>query len=84
MQVCPVAAKMPEITPFTALSMSASSKTMFGDLPPSSMADALQAARRRFVDALPGGVRAGERDLGDERMLDQRRADFVRRSRSRR
>ena len=37
MHVCPVAAKMPEITPFIALSSSASSKTMFGDLPPSSM-----------------------------------------------
>ena len=37
MHVCPVAAKMPEITPFTAFSMSASSNTMFGDLPPSSI-----------------------------------------------
>ncbi len=37
MHVCPVAAKMPEMTPFTALSRSASSNTMFGDLPPSSM-----------------------------------------------
>ena len=37
MQVWPVAAKMPEIAPLTALSISASSNTMFGDLPPSSM-----------------------------------------------
>ena len=36
MQVWPVAAKMPEIAPFTAASRSASAKTMFGDLPPSS------------------------------------------------
>ena len=38
-------------------------------------ADALQPARRGFVDALAGGVRAGERDLADERMLDQSGAD---------
>ena len=37
MHVCPVAAKIPETAPFTASSRSASSKTMFGDLPPSSM-----------------------------------------------
>ena len=37
MQACPVAAKMPATTPFTAWSMSASSNTMFGDLPPSSI-----------------------------------------------
>ena len=36
MQVWPDAAKMPEIAPLTASSMMASSKTMFGDLPPSS------------------------------------------------
>ena len=36
MQVCPVAAKMPDTAPLTAASRSASSNTMFGDLPPSS------------------------------------------------
>ncbi len=36
MQVWPVAAKIPEIAPETASSRMASSKTMFGDLPPSS------------------------------------------------
>ena len=35
-QLCPDAAKIPAIDPFTALSISASSKTMKGDLPPSS------------------------------------------------
>ena len=35
-QVWPVAAKIPAMTPLTALSRSASGKTMFGDLPPSS------------------------------------------------
>ena len=36
MQVCPVAAKIPETTPFTALSIAASLNTMLADLPPSS------------------------------------------------
>ena len=75
MHVCPVAAKMPEITPFTALSMSASSNTMFGDLPPSSIVTRFMPARGGFVDPLAGRVGSGERDLRDERMLDQRRAD---------
>ena len=35
-QLCPVAPKIPAMDPFTALSMSASSNTMNGDLPPSS------------------------------------------------
>ena len=36
MQVWPVAAKMPETTPLTASSSTASSNTMLADLPPSS------------------------------------------------
>ncbi len=36
MQVWPVAAKMPETAPLTALSRLASSNTMLADLPPSS------------------------------------------------
>ena len=36
MQVWPVAAKMPETAPAAAADRSASSNTMFGDLPPSS------------------------------------------------
>ena len=36
MQVWPVAAKMPAMTPLAAASRSASANTMFGDLPPSS------------------------------------------------
>ena len=36
MQVCPVAAKMPDTTPLTALSRSASGNTSCADLPPSS------------------------------------------------
>ena len=41
-QLCPDAAKMPETTPFTAWSRSASSNTMFGDLPPSSSVTVLR------------------------------------------
>src|ERR1051325_5274407 len=36
MQVCPAAAKIPATTPIAAFGMFASSKTMLGDLPPSS------------------------------------------------
>jgi hypothetical protein len=36
MQVWPVAAKMPETTPLTASSSTASANTMLADLPPSS------------------------------------------------
>ena len=38
---------------------------------------ALQTARGRFVDALTSGVRAGERHLGHQRVLDQRPAHLV-------
>src|SRR3954451_25411662 len=36
MQVWPVAANIPDTAPFTASSITASSKTIFGDLPPNS------------------------------------------------
>ncbi len=75
MQVWPVAAKMPETTPFTAFSMCASSNTMLGDLPPSSMLTRFRPLRRGLVDQRAGAVGAGERHLGDQRVLDQRRAD---------
>ncbi|MCY1228105.1 hypothetical protein D9M72_404030 [compost metagenome] len=42
MQVCPVAAKMPEMAPKAACSRSASSNTTLGDLPPSSIAVCLR------------------------------------------
>ena len=74
MQVWPVAAKIPATTPLAAASRSASAKTMFGDLPPSS-----SVTRARCVG---GAVHHGacrspsrrERDLVDARVLDQRRA----------
>ena len=73
MHVCPVAAKMPETTPLAAASRSASSKTMFGDLPPSS---------RRYLGDVVGGVLhdqlaclrgAGKRHLVHPRVADQGR-----------
>ena len=80
MQVWPVAAKMPEIAPFTACSRSASSNTMLGDLPPSSSAMRLKPRaafslitaarlRRAPVKAIlrPAGARtSGVADLGAE------------------
>ena len=44
MQVWPLAAKMPEIAPFTAWSRLASSNTMLADLPPSSSVTRLKSA----------------------------------------
>ncbi len=39
-------------------------------------ADAFEPLGCGFIDALAGGVGAGEGDLGDFRVFDQRRADF--------
>ena len=56
MQVCPVAAKMPETTPLAAASRSASSKTMFGDLPPSSRVTLAMWSAASFMTCLPVSV----------------------------
>src|SRR4051794_32329949 len=58
MHVCPAAAKMPAMTPTAALATFASSKTMFGDLPPNSSVHpmnllAAAAAMREPVAVLP-------------------------------
>ncbi len=58
MQVWPAAAKMPATTPIAALATLASSKTMLGDLPPSSSVEpmnrhAVAAAMREPVAVLP-------------------------------
>ena len=65
MQVWPVAAKMPATTPLAAASRSASSKTMLGDLPPSSSVTRARCAAAPRITALPVSVAAGERDLVD-------------------
>ncbi len=56
MQVCPVAAKMPATTPLAAASRSASSKTMLGDLPPSSSVTRARCSAAPFITALPVAV----------------------------
>ena len=56
MQVCPVAAKMPATTPLAAASRSASAKTMFGDLPPSSRDTRARWSAAPFITALPVSV----------------------------
>ena len=76
MQVWPVAAKMPDTTPLTALSRSASLNTILADLPPSSSVTGLMDLRRELVDALSGAVAAGEGDLRHMRMGDQALADL--------
>ena len=61
-------------TPSTAPSRSASSKTMKGDLPPSSSVSVLPDARRLRADQAADLGRAGEGDLVDAGMLDEQRA----------
>ena len=56
MQVWPVAAKIPAITPLTAASMSASGKMMFGDLPPSSRVTSAMWSAALFITAMPVAV----------------------------
>jgi hypothetical protein len=60
MQVCPVAAKMPDTAPLTASSRSASSNTMFGDLPPSSSPTFLKLSGRGLIDDRAGRIGSGE------------------------
>ena len=73
MHISPLLPKMPQKATFTAASMSASGKTMFGDLPPSSRLSRFRfetpeaSSRRRAVcDA------AGEADLVDVLVQRQR------------
>ena len=73
-QLWPDAAKMPDTTPLIAWSRSASSKTMFGDLPPSSSVTVLSPARGELIDLAPRGIAAGEADMRDRGMRDERRA----------
>ena len=66
--------KMPAVAPAMAASISASSRMMLGDLPPSSRLTLLQVARRGLHDQLAHFGRAGEGDLVDVGMRGQRRA----------
>jgi hypothetical protein len=53
MHVWPVAAKMPETTPLLVASRSASSKTMFGDFPPSSRLTFARWSAASFITPMP-------------------------------
>ena len=77
MQVCPVAAKIPETTPLTASSRFGVVENDVGGFAAQFERDVFDAARGQFVDVLAGAVAAGEGDLGDVGMRDQRLADFV-------
>ena len=59
--------------PSIAWSIGASSKTMFAALPPSSSVSFLSVPATARAIALPDRGRAGERDLVDVRVLDERR-----------
>ena len=76
MQVWPVAAKMPEIAPFTASSRIGVVEHDVRRFAAELQRHLLEAVAAELVDALAGGVAAGEGDLGDLRMLDQRLADL--------
>ena len=59
-----------------ALSMSASSKMIRGDLPPSSIVTCFKMTGSRAGDLASRRDRSGQRDLVDLRMVDQRCADI--------
>ena len=65
---------MPLTIPSTAWSSAASSKMMFAALPPSSSVSFLPRAGELALDRLADLGRAGERDLVDARVLDERGA----------
>ena len=72
MQVWPEAAKIPAITPFTALLRSASAKISGGDLPPSSSETRAFRSAAASRDREAGRGRARERDLVDALVCDER------------
>ena len=77
MQVWPLAAKMPATTPLAAASRSASAKTMFGRLAAELQRHAREVLGGALHHGLAGRGPAGEGDLVDARVRDQRRARLV-------
>ena len=75
MHVWPVAAKTPAMTPLAAASRSASGKTTWADLPPSSSVTRARWLVGALGDVDAGLRRAGERDLVDARVAHQRAPD---------
>ena len=71
-QTSPWLKKIPLTIPSTAWSSGASSKTMLAALPPSSRVSALPLPGDALGDQLADGRRAGEGDLVDTRMADER------------
>ncbi len=74
-QTWPWLKKMPLTMPSTAWSSGASSKTMLAALPPSSRLRRVPRARDAALDLLADLGRAGERDLVDVAVLDERLTD---------
>ena len=73
-QTSPWLKNTPNSAPSTATSKSASAKKMFGDLPPSSSEIFFSVAGGAAHDRLADLGAAGEGDLVDVGMLDDRRA----------
>ena len=76
-QTWPWLKKMPLTMPSTAWSIGASSKTMLAALPPSSRVTFLSVPATDLRDRPADLGRAGERDLVDVRVLDQRAAGLA-------
>src|SRR3974377_1547412 len=62
-QVCPALRYLDAIAPLTAISISASSKTMNGALPPNSIEVFLTVAAHCSLSSLPNSVEAGKVSL---------------------
>ena len=76
-QTCPWLNQIASTTPSTTLSRSASSNTMNGLLPPSSSVSFLPEPAVALRMIAPDFRRAGERDLVDVGMIDDRRAGLA-------
>ena len=75
-QIWPDAAKMPATTPFTAWSRSASSKTMLGDLPPSSIVTRFMCRAAFSLIVRPASGPPVKAMRSTRGWLDQRVADL--------
>ena len=62
---------IPSHAPFAAASMSASSKMMCGDLPPSSRVTGISRLAAAIATRRPVSTEPGEHHLADEGMFDQ-------------
>ncbi len=74
MQVCPAAAKMPATTPIAALDTLASSKTMFGDFPPSSSVEPMKREAVLAAIVAAEGIEPSDDDLAEALAPDAERS----------